>query len=117
MEAQTGAYHVMENASDMVIIQNKDGLILQLNRSAIEYLRLGGRKTEVAGESFVNVFPELSNLDSEIKKVIDGQLDRSVSTGKPAFVIFTEKNICHQIEKVVLMIRRSGHYCEDGADS
>ncbi|HMM59098.1 MAG TPA: GAF domain-containing protein [Candidatus Rifleibacterium sp.] len=106
MEAQAGAYNVMESASDMVIVQNGSGCLLHLNRSAVDYLRGKGRNAEVVGRSFVDVFPELSNLTAEIQKVVDGQLDRSVSTGKPAFVIFTEKNICHQIEKVILMIRR-----------
>ncbi len=105
MEAQAGAYNVMENATDLVIVQNRHGLILHLNRSAIDYLRIRSRPTEVTGQAFTVVFPELTNLSSEIQKVVDGHLDRSVSTGKPAFVIFTEKNICHQIEKVILMIR------------
>ena len=117
MEAQAGAYHVMENASDLVVVQNREGVILQLNRSAIEYLRVKNRKNDVIGSTFIDVFPELSNLESEIRKVIDGQLDRSVSTGKPAFVIFTEKNICHQIEKIVLMIRNSGQYCDDNDEN
>ncbi|HPT48205.1 MAG TPA: GAF domain-containing protein [Candidatus Rifleibacterium sp.] len=105
MEAQAGAYNVMENASDLVIVQNSEGMLLHLNRAALEYLRLGGRNNDVLGKSFTAVFPELVNLGSEIQKVIDGHLDRSVSTGKPAFVIFTEKNISHQIEKVILMIK------------
>ncbi len=113
MEAQAGAYNVMENASDLVIVQNSDGLLLHLNRSSTDYLRSKGRKTEVVGQKFVDVFPELNNLTTEIKKVVDGQLDRSVSTGKPAFVIFTEKNICHRIEKVILMIRKAGSYIEE----
>ncbi len=108
MEAQAGAYNVMENASDLVIVQNRDGLILHLNRAALDYLRLGGRNVEVVGKPFTEVFPELLNLSSEVRKVIEGQLDRSVSTGKPAFVIFTEKNICRQIEKVILMIKNTG---------
>lgn len=106
MEAQAGAYNVMENASDLVIVQNSVGCLLHLNRSAIDYLRSKGRAAEVMGQNFIDIFPELSNLTAEIRKVVDGQLDRSVSTGQPAFVIFTEKNICHQIEKVILMIRR-----------
>lgn len=105
MEAQAGAFNVMENASDLVIVQNRSGLLLHLNRSAVDYLRIRSRSAEVIGQSFTDVFPELTNLSSEIQKVVDGQLNRSVSTGRPAFVIFTEKNICHQIEKVILMIR------------
>jgi transcriptional regulator with GAF, ATPase, and Fis domain len=110
MEAQAGAYNVMENASDLVIVQNSHGLILHLNRSANDYLRIRSRATEVVGQPFVEVFPELANLSGEIQKVVDGHLDRSVSTGKPAFVIFTEKNICHQIEKVILMIRNLNNH-------
>ncbi len=114
MEAQAGAYNVMENASDLVIVQNREGLILHLNRSAIDYLRIRSRSNEVTGQAFTDVFPELTNLSSEIQKVIDGHLDRSVSTGKPAFVIFTEKNICHQIEKVILMIRNISNHQPGG---
>lgn len=105
MEAQASAYNVMENASDLVITQNSKGMILHLNRSATEYLSFRGLKTDVVGRLFVEVFPDLSNFAIEIKKVIDGQLDRAVSHGTPAYVILTEKSISHRIEKIILMVR------------
>lgn len=108
MEAQASSYNVMENASDMVIIQNNRGMILHLNRSACEYLRSRGKTGDVTGMLFSETFPELSSFALEINKVVEGHLDRAVSHGNPSYVILTEKNINHQIEKVILMIRNSG---------
>ncbi|PKL43008.1 MAG: hypothetical protein CVV41_11425 [Candidatus Riflebacteria bacterium HGW-Riflebacteria-1] len=105
MEAQSSSFNVIENTSDMVIVQNRNGLILQINRSASEFLRLRGRSTEVSGKAFSEVFPELSNFTSEIKRVIDGRLDKAVSNGKPAYVILTERNISQNIEKVTLIVK------------
>ena len=108
MEAQTSSYNVIENTSDMVIVQNRNGLILQINRSAGEYLRQHGRSSEVTGKSFVEAFPELSNFTSEIKRVIDGRLDKAVSNGVPAYVILTEHNLSKNIEKVTLIVKNIG---------
>ncbi|HAE41203.1 MAG TPA: hypothetical protein DCG57_21605 [Candidatus Riflebacteria bacterium] len=105
MEAQSSSFNVIENTSDMVIVQNRNGLILQINRSASEFLRLRGRSTEISGKAFSEVFPELSNFTSEIKRVIDGRLDKAVSNGKPAYVILTERNISQNIEKVTLIVK------------
>lgn len=108
MEAQASSFNVIENTSDMVIVQNRNGLILQINRSAGDFLRQHGRSTDVSGKAFIEVFPELSNFTSEIKRVIDGRLDKSVSSGKPAYVILTERNLSQNIEKVTLIVKNIG---------
>lgn len=108
MEAQASSFNVIENTSDMVIVQNRNGLILQVNRSASEFLRLRGRSTETSGKPFIEVFPELSNFTAEIKRVVDGRLDKAVSNGKPAYVILTERNLSQNIEKVTLIVKSVG---------
>lgn len=108
MEAQSSSFSVIENTSDMVIVQNRNGLILQINRSACDFLRSRNRNSDVAGQPFTEVFPELSNFTAEIKRVIDGRLDKSVSSGIPAYVILTERNLNQNIEKVTLIVKNIG---------
>lgn len=105
MQAQASSYNVMENASDLVFIQNRNGVILHLNRSATQYLQDNGRNTNVIGMPFIEAFPELSNFVTEITKVVDGRLDRAVSHGKPSYLILAERGVDQQIEKVILLIR------------
>ncbi|EKD83722.1 MAG: GAF protein [uncultured bacterium] len=108
MEAQSSSFNVIENTSDMVIVQNRNGLILQVNRSASDFLRQRGRNTDVSGRHFAEVFPELINFSAEIKRVIDGRLDKAVSNGIPAYVILTERNLSQNIEKVTLIVKNIG---------
>lgn len=108
MEAQASSFNVIENTSDMVIVQNRNGLVLQINRSASDFLRQHGRNTDVSGKPFAEVFPELINFTSEIKRVIDGRLDKAVSNGVPAYVILSERNLSQNIEKVTLIVKNIG---------
>lgn len=108
MEAQASSFSVIENTSDMVIVQNRNGLILQTNRSASDFLRKRDRNSDVTGRLFTEVFPELSNFTAEIKRVIDGRLDKSVSSGIPAYVILTERNLSQNIEKITLIVKSIG---------
>lgn len=109
METQASYSNVIENISDMVIIQSRDGLVMQINRSSADFLQKQGRSSDVCGESFVDAFPELSNFNGEIKKVVEGNLNKSVSLGNPSFVILTEKNFQHRTEKVILIVKNFGN--------
>ncbi len=108
MEAQASSFNVIENTSDMVIAQNRNGLLLQINRSASDFLRQRGRNTNVSGKPFTEVFPELINFTSEIRRVIDGRLDKAVSSGMPAYVILSERSLSQNIEKVTLIVKNIG---------
>ncbi len=105
METQTSYYNVIENISDLVIVQNREGLILQINRTSADYLQKHGRNPEVCGEAFVDAFPELSNFNGEIRKVIEGNLNKSVYYGNPSFVILSEKNFQQRTDKVILIVK------------
>jgi PAS domain-containing protein len=105
METQSGYLNVIENISDLVVIMNREGRILQINHSAGEYLRSSKRSIDVCGSLFTDVFHELGNFAGEVARVVDGNLDRSVSRGNPSFVILTEKNFQKSVEKVILIIR------------
>jgi len=105
MEAQASSQSVIENISDMVVVQNREGLVLYVNRSASEYLRSSGRNENVAGLSFSEAFPEFKSFSTEVSKMIDGNLDKLVSNGRPSYVILSEKNLHQKVDKLILIIR------------
>lgn len=106
LEAQASNANIIDNISDMVVVQNENGLIMHLNGSAMEYLEENHRAGNVVGRYFGDVFPEYVNLASEIKKVVEQRLDKSVSRGRPSYVILAEKNFRHEIERVILILRK-----------
>lgn len=105
MEAQASSQSIIENISDMVVVQNREGLVLYVNRSAVEFLRRVGRSENVAGLPFSDAFPEFKSFSTEVSKMIDGNLDKLVSNGRPSYVILSEKNLNHKVDKVILIIR------------
>lgn len=113
MEAQASSQSIIENISDMVVVQNRDGLVLYVNRSASEYLRIGGRNDNVAGSPFSEAFPEFKSFSTEVSKMIDGNLDKVVSNGCPSYVILSEKNLHHKVDKIILIIRKMANEKED----
>lgn len=106
LEAQSSHNAVIENISDLVIIQNAEHIILHLNKSALEYIDEKNPGCKPLGKKFSEVFPEFANLKSQINRVIDHHLDKSVSNGYPSYVILTEKNFNQEIEKVILILRK-----------
>lgn len=113
MEAQASSQSIIENISDQVVVQNREGLVLYVNRSAAEFLRCVGRSENVAGLPFSEAFPEYKSFSTEVSKMIDGNLDKLVSNGRPSYVILSEKNLHHQVEKVILIIRNKANEKED----
>jgi adenylate cyclase len=104
LEAQAINSNVLNNISDLVMVQNKAGMILHLNDSATKYLHNKGNGKNYIGHNFTEVFPELTSLAPEI--VFDHQLDKVVSNDVPSYVILSQKNFRHQVEKVVVIIRK-----------
>lgn len=105
MEAQASSQSVIENISDMVIVQNRQGIVLYVNRSTTDYLRKNNRDEDVAGQAFLDAFPELGSFSSEISKMIEGNLDKLVSNGRPSYVILSEKDFQQRVDKAILIIK------------
>lgn len=106
LEAQASNANIIDNISDLVVVQNDKGRIMHLNGSALDYLEDNQRAGNVVGRNFVDVFPEYTNLASEIARVIDHGLDKFVSRGRPSYVILAEKNFQQEIERVILILRK-----------
>ncbi len=109
MEAQASSRNVIENTSDQVIVLNRDRLIIHINCSAADFLKVNGRRVDISGHKFEDVFFEMANLTGEIDRVIEGNLDKAVSNGHPSYVILTEKNFQRKTERVILIVRPSEH--------
>lgn len=105
LEAQASNANIIDNISDLVVVQNEKGLILHLNGCATSYLENQKRGGNSVGRYFSDVFPEFTNLAQEIAKVVEHRLDKSVSRGCPSYVILTEKNFKQEIERVILILR------------
>lgn len=108
LEAQASNANIIDNISDLVVVQNESGLIMHLNGCADSYLEKNKRGGNFVGRSFSDVFPEFANLSNEISKVVEHRLDKYVSSGLPSYVILTEKNFKQEVEKVILIIRNIG---------
>jgi nitrogen-specific signal transduction histidine kinase len=104
LEAQASNANIIDNISDMVVVQNDKGFILHLNGCASKYLEENERAGNNVGKYFSDVFPEFANLATEIAKVVEHRLDKSVSRGCPSYVILTEKNFRQEIERVILIL-------------
>lgn len=105
LEAQASNANIIDNISDLVVVQNETGLIMHLNGCATSYLESRQRGGNSVGRYFSDVFPEFANLAQEIAKVVEHRLDKSVSRGCPSYVILTEKNFKQEIERVILILR------------
>ncbi|GAB4283847.1 MAG: hypothetical protein Kow0029_30160 [Candidatus Rifleibacteriota bacterium] len=105
LEAQASNTNIIDNISDLVVIQNTKGQIMHLNGAAQDYLQNNNRAGNFVGRNFTDVFPEFSNLASEISRLIDQRLDKFVSRGRPSYVILAERNFKHEIERVILILR------------
>ena len=116
MEAQTGAFNVIENISDRVIVQDIWGHILHLNAQAAISLPDGMLTEDAVGRSFVEVFPELEAIQPEIKKVIEQNLDKSFSGGQVPYVILTSKNFRQEIERIILILKTEHKATSDPAN-
>lgn len=117
LEAQASNVNIIDNISDLVVVQNESGLILHLNGCATNYLEEKNRAGNFVGRHFADVFPEFSNLSQEIAKVVEHRLDKSVSRGCPSYVILTEKNFKQEIERVILILRNLGDDSQDNSSS
>ncbi len=105
LEAQASNANIIDNISDIVVVQNEKGTILHLNGCASNYLEERNRGGNIIGRNFVDVFPEFSNLSGEIARAVEHRFDKTVSRGLPAYVILTEKNFKQEIERVILILR------------
>jgi PAS domain-containing protein len=105
LDEQGNAFDIIENISDRVLIQDREGRILHLNRRAAEGLPDGTHLAEVKGKALCDVFPQCKGFEPEIRKVIDQNLDKKVAGGKTPFVILTSKNSRKLVEKVILIIK------------
>ncbi len=105
LESQARNNNILDNISDFVVVQNKLGMILQLNDSAVKYLEQKKRAGNYLGQRFVDVFPEFASITCEIDKVVEQRLDKAVSNSSPSFVILCEKNFKHEIERIVLILK------------
>lgn len=105
MDHQKKNEDIVEHISDSVIIQDRNGNIISLNRRALERLPNGMPRREAIGKPTLEVFPALRNLESEIKKLIDQNLDKAFSGGKMPFVMLTVKNSRQLVEKVILILK------------
>lgn len=107
LEAQASNANIIDNISDLVVVQNDKGFILHLNGCASKYLEQNKRAGNNVGKYFSDVFPEFANLSTEIAKVVEHRLDKSVSRGCPSYVILTEKNFRQEIERVILILHNT----------
>lgn len=105
LEAQASNANIIDNISDLVVIQNEKGLIMHLNSCATSYLETRKRGGNFIGRNFADVFPEFGNLAGEIAKVVEHRLDKSVAKGNPAYVILSEKNFKQEIERIILILQ------------
>lgn len=105
MDEQEKFTDLVEHITDDVISLDRNGKILSLNRQALEKVPQAIQRKDVIGKGFLEVFPTLTGLHNEVKKVIDQNLDKAFSGGKMPFVILTLKNSRHLVEKVLIIIK------------
>jgi len=105
MEEQSNALGIVEHISEKVIIQDREGKILQINRKAAENLPVGFTADSAIGKNFIEMFPNLSGVQKEVRKVIEHNLDRTTLGGKMQCVILTSKNSKKLVERVIMVIQ------------
>ncbi|MBF0501603.1 MAG: GAF domain-containing protein [Candidatus Riflebacteria bacterium] len=106
VKEQGNANDIVEHISEEVYIQDRDGMLLHINRQASERLPTGMTFDKVCGKPLLEVFPHLAGLRQEIKKIIDSNLDKAFSGGKMPYVIVTGKNSRQVVEKVFILVKQ-----------
>ncbi|MBF0406547.1 MAG: GAF domain-containing protein [Candidatus Riflebacteria bacterium] len=105
LEEQGNAYDIVEHICEEVFYQDREGMLIHINRQAAERLPQGMTFDQVKGKPLLEIFPHLSGLKNEIRKVIENNIDKAFSGGKMPYVIVTAKNAREVVEKVIIIIK------------
>jgi len=106
IESQAGSLDIIENISDRVIIQDKLGHIIHMNCQAISSLPNHISANQAIGKKFIDVFPELKSLKKEIDGIVSNRINKTISGGKFPYVILATKNFKHELEKIILILKK-----------
>lgn len=107
IESQAGSLDIIENISDRVIIQDKQGHIIHMNCQAISSLPNHISANQAIGKKFTDVFPELKSLKKEIASIVSNRINKAISGGNFPYVILATKNFKHEIEKIILILKKT----------
>lgn len=106
MEEQEKKADIVEHISDEVIFVDREGKILSLNSKALDKMPRTLSRAEAVQKHFAEVFPHLSGLSSEVKKVVDQNLDKTFYGGRMPFVLLTIKNNRQLVEKIIIIVKK-----------